>query len=162
MAVDGVGLGPALLSELNKIIKSMQERNACYREGPMLFGQVDCTLTRLNLFAGTITEKLQSNPQALSQEVLPDFVATLETVKGSLLNAENAVTVYCSKTFFGNSSSNRFQELANKEKRFARAKSLSAIMSNIRRDTSEAENKLQHLLTHLGLALLFKCVFREQ
>lgn len=103
----------------------MQERNACYREGPALFRQVDCTLTRLSEFSDKLAEILRNNPQTLPQAVIPDFVATLETVKNSLLEAANAVTVYCSKAFFGNSTSSGIREFANKGKRsFRRRHSL--------------------------------------
>lgn len=114
MALEGVGLGLALLSELTKYIRSMQERTACYKDGPALFGQVDGTLARLNDFANTLSGNLRTNPHALSQAVLPDFVATLETVKDTLRHADDAVTVYCLQAFFGNSSSSRLRELTSK------------------------------------------------
>lgn len=153
MALEGVGLGLALLAELTKTIKSMQERNVCDREGPILFGQVDGTLARLSEFSNKLAEILSNNPQVLPQTVLPDFVATPETVKNSLQEAADALMVYCSKAFFGNSSSSCIREFANKGKCFFKAKSLSAIMTSIQRETCDAENMLQHLFTHLGMAL---------
>lgn len=118
MSLDGAGIGLALLSEVSKFVKSIQERSACYRDEPALFGQLDGTLARLRDSTDILIEKLRNNPQAWSQPVLPDFVATLESVKYSLRLVENAVEAYCSKGFFGSSSISCVRELANKGKCF--------------------------------------------
>lgn len=99
--LDGVGLGLALVSEMTRTAKSIQERYEQYREGPLLFDKIDATLTRLSRFADNLDQILRGSPESMPQAVLADFVGTLTTVKDTLLSSDNAVAEYCSRAYVG-------------------------------------------------------------
>lgn len=153
MALDGVGLGVALLSELGKIIKSMQERKSCYEEAPALFAEVDETISRLNVVVDEISSAVDSGPMALPQALHSIFVSTLSAVQDTLLQADNALSAYCSEAFFGGGGGGCLRVVANKTKRFFKAKSVAANMNDIMRYMRHAESKLLHLLTQLTVVL---------
>lgn len=153
MALDGVSLGLALLAELNKAMKSMQLRNSCYKEAPVLFSEVDNTLTRIKGVADQIAHILLANPEAVPQELIPAFVDTANQVKETLLRADNAISKYCSRAFVGSSSSGGVRSVVNKGLRLFKAKSLTPIMKDMQSETSDAENQLQHLLSQLVVAV---------
>lgn len=81
----------------------------------------------------------------------PDFVDILKVAKVSLLRAENAVTVYCAKALFGRNRRTFLWAMANKLNRFCRAKSLTALLIDIKREISGTEHRLQILFAQLAL-----------
>lgn len=89
MATEGIGLDLAILAELRVIVKSIQERRSCYKEGPELFANVDGTLTRVRGVADKIADVVRANPGALLQDHLSTFGDTLSDVKDTLVLAEN-------------------------------------------------------------------------
>lgn len=114
MALEGVGLGLALLSEVSKAVKGMQELTACYKEAPVLFSEVDGTLVRLMAIAGSISDIVGAKPEALPRALRIIFIDTVTTVRETLWKADDSLSEYCSEAFFGGSSGGWFRDVANK------------------------------------------------
>lgn len=151
--MEAVGLGLTILAELRVIVKSIQDRRSCAKEGPALFAIVDSPLTRLRGTTDKIADIVRANPGALLQDHLScTFGDTLSDANDTLALAENSFDKYSSKEFIENSSRG-CPHLVNEGSRLFQAKSLTAIMNEIQKETSGAENKLQHLLTQLGAGI---------
>lgn len=153
MALDGAGIGLAILFEMTRTIKSIQERNVCYKEGPSLRLNLNVTLERLTGLAENVDRILRGNPDVMPYAVLPDFIGILRNVDATLLETKSRMEEYCSKTSTESGSSSFLQKVANKGMCFWRAKSRNDLLVSIQRKTADAEKKLESLLIQLCTAL---------
>lgn len=153
MAMEGVGLGLGVLGEVRANVKSLQERFACYKEGPELFETVDSTLTRITSLGNTISSVLDLNPDVLPNQILHSVLETKEAVDKSLKQAESTLKPFREHGFLESTDSGTAQAHANKRKLFFSAKSLHKMMKEVEKEARSVEGILQHQLTQLCLAL---------
>lgn len=99
MALEGVGIGLAVLAEVRTNVSCIRDRIACYKQGPELFDNVNSTLSRVICLAGKIKANFEASPDALPKGILDIFSETLNTARQSLQNADNTLHLYRSTEF---------------------------------------------------------------
>lgn len=153
MAMEAVGFGLAIVSELQKNFQSLKERVACYQQGPELFQKVDSALTRVTTFADNISAILKDNPNALPIETLELFVKTQGAIKESLYRADRTYASFAAVDFTGDKSDDVGQSVKRKVKGFMYAKSLDRVMKDLEKELIPIEAMLQSQLTQLTTTL---------
>lgn len=153
MAMEGAGLGLAILSEVRTIAQSMKDKVVCYKQGGELFKKVSSDLARVTKFADAISAILETSPGALPEEILVLFVETMGALKDTISSVDSTSERFRSLDFSGSSSDGMMQAVANKARRFLKAKGLDKILKDMENETTNVATTLQLQLSQLCTSL---------
>lgn len=149
MALEGIGFGLAVLSEVRTNAKSLKERYDCYKQGPELFQKVENALTRVSDSFADISSILKDNPETLPAQTRGLFLKNQNSINGALIRVRETFERLQALDFAGTGNGGAGQRAKRKSKRAALAKSLDIEMKNAEKEASHIEAMLQHHLTGL-------------
>lgn len=149
--MEAVGLGLAVLAEVQTTVKSLQDRISCFKEEETLVAEADIALARLKDLFDTITAVLAAKPKSIPHEFVSSFKGTLENVQVSLHSADLMLgKIFSQVSPKKTCKSNGVARTGMKKmKQFAKAKSIVKGLPDILGTANRAEGTLQLLLTQI-------------
>lgn len=143
-AMQPVGFGLTVLAEVRTIVKSVEERNSCFKEEEDLVTEADDVLSRVTALADKITSVVDAKPTAIPEVFLPGFKFTEESLKKSLASVEMKLLKLQAKYFPKTATGSGVSTIGMKKtKQFAKAKSITKALPDILGTASRAGASLK-------------------
>lgn len=99
MALEGAGVGFAVLTEVRALVVCMRDRLKFYKDGPERFEALNGTVTRLLGVVDNIATISRAYQEVLPKEIAHVFKETIEDVRQIVSHSCATVNLYCSKAF---------------------------------------------------------------